>query len=109
MDIRAVALAIGEYREKVEFILEYDRDGEKIFWARDPFCLVRHFHREYSSREEAINPSSIGVVEGIPMHQSLHPTESLARFACRCGFQFVMSQEQLTEKDLRLYFKHKSD
>ena len=108
MDIRAVPLDMGKYREKVEFILEYVRDDVKIFWARDPFCLVRHFHREYSSREDAINPSSVGIVEGNPMRQTLHPVESLARFACRCGFQFVMSQEQLTEKDLLLYFEHKS-
>lgn len=109
MDIRAVALAIGRYQDQVEFILEYVRDREKIFWARDPFCVVRHFHRKYSSREEAINPSSVGTVEGIPMGRTLHLTESFARFACKCGFQFVMSQEQLTENDLRLYFKHKSD
>lgn len=109
MDILVVALDIGRYREKTEFFLEYDRNGEKIFWARDPFCSVRHFHREYSSREEAINPFHIGTVEGVPMRRTLHPTESLARFACRCGFQFIMSQEQLTEQDLRLYFQSKSD
>jgi len=108
MDIRAVPLDMGKYREKVEFILEYVRDGEKIFWARDPFCLVRHLHRTYHSREEAIIPSNVGIVEGIPMGRTFHPTKSLARFACRCGFQFVMPQEQFTEKGLRLYFEHKS-
>ena len=101
-----VTIRVGKYGDEVEFFLEYDRDGEKIFWARDPFCIVRHLHRTYRSREEAIVPSNAGVVEGCPMYRMLHPTQSLARFGCRCGFKFVISVEQWEKENLLRYFSN---
>lgn len=106
--MKTMTIPVGKYGDQVEFILEYECDGEKIFWARDPFCMVRHLHRIYRSREEAIIPSNIGIIDWVLMNRTLHASEALARYTCRCGFQFVMSEEQIEADNLPKIFANRT-